>query len=70
MSEEKHLTEAELTELYLIVEQMLVPYIKTCDVSNYQIAQLVSAQKKIGTIHHTYLRKIFIDSKEKNNGND
>jgi len=42
------LTREEQTELYLMLCRGLVPYIKCCDVSLYQIGKLVDAMRKMG----------------------
>lgn len=42
------LTREEQTEIYLMLCRGLVPYIKCCDVSLYQIGKLVDAMRKVG----------------------
>ena len=43
------LTREEQTEIYLMLCRGLVPYIKCCDVSLYQIGKLVDAMRKMGS---------------------
>lgn len=45
------LTGEEMTEVYLMLTNMLIPYIKTKDVTNYQVAKLVDAIRKIGNVY-------------------
>ena len=49
------LTREEQTEIYLMLCRGLVPYIKYCDVSLYQIGKLVDAMRKMGDV--LYARK-------------
>lgn len=45
------LTNEELTELYLFMEAMLVPYFRGSEfATTYQMVQLVSAFKKVGAV--------------------
>lgn len=51
------LTREEQTEIYLMLCRGLVPYIKCCDVSLYQIGKLVDAMRKMGNALYTKKEK-------------
>ena len=44
------LTWEELSEVYLMLSNGLVPYVKANDVTQYQLFKLVEATKKLGNL--------------------